>query len=250
MSVVSTPAVLLRSFEYSETSRVLKLYTKDLGLVSVMAKGIRRDGARGQGGLDTFSRGELTAYVRPTRDLQTFKEFALEEAGASLGKDVLRFAGASLLAEIILLHAATDPNPRVFERLTDALRRMEVEPHATIVGAVLAEGWTLVTTLGYEPQVEGCVQCGRVLGPSEVARFDLSAGGLRCSDCATDGSGPRVGPGARRQLMDLLRATVPEELGKPRAHLRLLHDFVIYHISGSKPLKAFRVFNSVAGLEE
>ena len=81
MSVVSTPAVLLRSFNYSETSRVLRLYTKDLGLVSVMAKGVRRRGARGHGALDTFSRGELTAYVRPTRDLQTFKEFAVEEAG-------------------------------------------------------------------------------------------------------------------------------------------------------------------------
>ena len=131
-----------------------------------------------------------------------------------------------------------------------ALRRMEVEPRPTIVGAVLAEGWSLVTALGYEPQIEGCVQCGRVLGASEVARFDLSAGGLRCSDCATDDSGPRVGPGARRQLSDLLRATVPEDLGKPRAHLRLLHDFVIYHVSGSKPLKTFRVFSSVAGLEE
>ena len=81
MSVVSTPAVLLRSFNYSETSRILKLYTKDLGLVSVMAKGIRRGGSRGQASPDTFSRGELTAYVRPTRELQTFKEFSVEEAG-------------------------------------------------------------------------------------------------------------------------------------------------------------------------
>ena len=104
MSVVSTPAVLPRSFNYSETSRVLRLYTKDLGLVSVMAKGVRRSGARGQSGLDTFSRGELTAYVRPTRDLQTFKEFAVEEAGGSLGRDVLRFAGASVLAKCVRDH--------------------------------------------------------------------------------------------------------------------------------------------------
>jgi DNA repair protein RecO (recombination protein O) len=250
MSVVSTPAVLLRSFNYSETSRVLRLYTKDLGLVSVMAKGIRRGGARGQGGLETFSRGELTAYVRPTRDLQTFKEFAVEETGASLGKDVLRFAGASVLAEIVLLHAGSDPSPQIFERLTNALRRIEAEPRAGIVGAVLAEGWLLVTTLGYEPQIDLCVQCGRALIDSEVARFDFSAGGVRCSDCAFDHSGPLVGPGARQQVAALLQGTAPEELGKPRAHLRLLHDFVTYHISGSSPLKAFRVFGTLAGFDE
>ena len=250
MSVVSTPAVLLRSFNYSETSRVLRLYTKDLGLVSVMAKGIRRTGARGQGGIDTFSRGELTAYVRPTRDLQTFKEFAVEEAGASLGRDVLRFAGASVLAEIVLLNAGPDPSPPVFERLTNALRRIEAEPRAGIVGAVLAEGWLLVTTLGYEPQIDLCVHCGRALGNSEVSRFDFSAGGARCSDCAFDHSGPLVGPGARQQLAALLHGTTPEALGKPRAHLQLLHDFVTYHISGSNPLKAFRVFGALAGFDE
>jgi len=48
----------------------------------------------------------------------------------------------------------------------------------------------------------------------------------------------------------LLQGTVPEALGKPRAHLRLLHDFVTYHISGSKPLKTFKIFGSVAGLDE
>ena len=250
MSVVSTPAVLLRSFNYSETSRILRLYTKDLGLVSVMAKGIRRVGARGQAGLDTFSRGELIAYVRTTRDLQTFKEFSVEEAGAPLGRDVLRFAGASVLAEIVLLHASPDPSPQVFERFTNALRRIEAEPRAGIIGAVLAEGWTLVTALGYEPQIDRCVHCSRVPGASEVLRFDFSAGGVRCSDCASDHSGPRVGPGARRQLAALLRGTAPENLGKPRAHMRLLHDFVTYHISGSKPLKAFRVFGSIAGLDE
>ena len=250
MSVVSTPAVLLRSFNYSETSRVLRLYTKDLGLVSVMAKGVRRAGARGHGGLDTFSRGELTAYLRPTRDLQTFKEFAVEEAGGSLARDVLRFAGASVLAEIVLLHAGPDPSPQVFERLTNALRRIDAVPREGIIGAVLAEGWMLVTTLGYEPQIELCVHCGRTLGATEVLRFDFSAGGVRCSDCASDHSGPRVGPGARQQLAALLQGTAPEALGKPRAHLRLLHDFVTYHISGSKPLKTFRIFGSLAGLDE
>ena len=250
MSVVSTPAVLLRSFDYSETSRVLKLYTRDEGLVSVMAKGVRRSGARGQGGLDTFSRGELTAYIRPTRDLQTFKEFAVDEAGASLGKDVLRFAGASLVSEIVLLHAAPDPSPQVFACLTGALRRIEAEPRAGIVGAVLAEAWTLVNTLGYEPQIDHCVACGKVLGASEVSRFDFSAGGARCSDCASDHSGPLLGPGAREQLGELLQGTAPATLGKPRAHLRLLHDFVTCHVSGSKPLKTFRVFGAIAGFDE
>ena len=59
-----------------------------------------------------------------------------------------------------------------------------------------------------------------------------------------------MGPGARQQLAALIQGTPPEVLRKPKAHLRLLHDFVAYHISGSKPLKAFRVFSSLAGLDQ
>ena len=108
----------------------------------------------------------------------------------------------------------------------------------------------LVTTLGYEPQIVGCIECGRTFGATEVLRFDFSGGGVRCSDCASDHAGPRVGPGARQQLAALLQGVVPETLGKPRAHLRLLHDFVIFHISGSKPLKTFEIFGSLVGVDE
>ena len=93
MSVVSTPAVLLRSFNYSETSRVLRLYTKDLGLVSVMAKGIRRAGAHGQGGIDTFSRGG-PATSRPSRSSRSKKRVRLSVETCS-GSPVPRYSRRS-----------------------------------------------------------------------------------------------------------------------------------------------------------
>ena len=60
MSLVSTPAILLRSFPYSETSTVLKFYSLELGVTGVMAKGARRSQSKGRSALATFSEGVLT----------------------------------------------------------------------------------------------------------------------------------------------------------------------------------------------
>ena len=249
MSVVTTPAVLLRSFNYSETSRILRLYTLDHGLVGVMAKGIRKGGGQGRGGLETFSQGDLTMYMRPTRDLQTFKEFSLRESGKGLGRDVLRFAAASVLAEFVLIHAGSEPSPEVFERLTSGLRRIEQVERDHVLAALMNEGWMLVAALGYEPQLDPCVHCENALTDSDLGRFDFGAGGVRCPDCAVDIAGPMIGPGAREQLAALVQGPTDLPITKPKAHLQLLHDFTLYHVSGSKALQSFRFLASVARLD-
>lgn len=249
MSVVTTPAVLLRSFNYSETSRVLRLYTLDLGLVGVMAKGIRKGGGQGRNGLETFSQGDLTLYVRPTRDLQTFKEFSLRESGRGLGRDVLRFAAASVLAELVLVHAGSEPSPLVFQRLTTGLSRIEQAERDEVLVVLMNEGWMLVAALGYQPQLDPCVECGNALLDSDLGRFDFAAGGVRCPNCAVDIAGPLIGPGARAQLGALIEAPTDLSITKPKAHLQLLHDFTVYHVSESKALQSFRFLASVARLD-
>ena len=246
MTVVTTPAVLLRSYNYGETSRILRLYTPDLGLVGVMAKGVRRGGREGGSGLGTFARGELTVYVRPTRDLQTFKEFSLCEAGRGLGRDVLRFAAASVLGDLVLAHAGSDPNPRIYEHVTRGLGRLEHVAGSDVIRVLLNEGWMLVRAMGYEPHLEGCVRCGQGLGAADLGRFDFEAGGVRCPSCSAEAAGPLLGAGARSQLRTLLAGPTLARVTKPRAHLQLLHDFALYHLSAAKPLQSFRFLASVA----
>jgi DNA repair protein RecO (recombination protein O) len=239
MSVVTTPAVLLRAYNYSETSQVLRFHTPAYGIVGVMAKGVRRTSGKGSGGLETFGLGRLTFYHKTTRDLQTLREFAPERAHRGLAANVTRFAGASILAELVLEHAGSDANPELFERVASGLAAIEVAPESALLAAVLVRAWGIVGALGYAPQLDPCVQCGRSLGEEDIGRFDFGAGGVRCPDCAGDIGGPRVGPVARLQLAELFSGRPSDDLRKPRAQLRLLSDFVTYHVSDGKPLQSF-----------
>jgi len=143
-----------------------------------------------------------------------------------------------VLAEVVLRHAGQEGNPNLYDRLAGALRRLAGGGDDP-VGEVLAEAWGIVDALGYRPEVGGCVSCGRVLDGAEMGRFDFSAGGIRCDDCMRDDGGPRLGVGARAQLAALVSGTVPSPLRRPRAHVKLLNDFVTYHISEGRPLQSF-----------
>ncbi len=240
MTLVTSRGVLLRSFPYSETSRILRFYTDSMGQVGVMARGARAGSGKVGSGLDTFAEGTLMLHVKHTRDLQTLQDFAPTHRRRPLGGDVRRFGGASVLAEIVLKHAGEDANPALFEALSIGLDRLSDVPSDHVIGTLLREGWSLVSTLGYRPVLETCVECGSAPGDA-MTRFDFAAGGIRCASCSDVQSGPRLGPGARAQLIALLEGGELPVLERPRAHLRLLADFVTYHVSDGRPLGSFEV---------
>lgn len=236
MAPVSTRAIVLRGHDYGESSRILRFYTETFGLLSVVAHGVRGRTGKGSGAVASFTSGELTAYVRPSRELHTMKDFAGTRTRVGLARDTLRFAGASVAAELVLSHAEQEPHEGFFDALDSALDAIDAADGPNVPSAVLTGLWTLVDALGFAPQVDQCVRCGTPLGSDEVGRFDVVAGGVRCATCADTVTGPRIGPLARAQLADMLRGTAPA-LTHARQHFTLVSDFLEYHVV-SKPLKS------------
>lgn len=238
MSAVSTPAVLLRVIPYRETSQILWFFTETHGRMNVIAKGTRRSRSGLAGALQLFSRGTLTAHVRGNRDLQTFGDFDLDRSGAPIGSSVFKYAGALVLAEIVLRHTGEAPSEDLFARIDGALAWIADAPEEEVVGRTLARAWGLVDALGYRPYLDRCPSCGVELNDDEMGRLDYIAGGVLCERCGAESEGPRLGPGARAQLTELLTGGVPENLSHLGAHLQLLHDFVLVHLGSDRPLES------------
>ncbi len=245
MAPVTTRAVLLRAYPYGETSRILRFYTDGHGLLGVMARGVRTSTGKGGTTLTTFASGDLTVYMKAHRDLQTMSDFACTRLRTGLGGDVLRFAGASAVAELVLSHAdAEEPHPDLFLALESALDALAEVEREDVPTACLAGLWRVVEAFGFAPQLDPCVRCGHPIGAEDVGRFDFAAGGLRCAACSEGAAGPRVGPGARAQLERLLSGDLAQPITHGRAHLSVLSDFVAYHVA-SKPLKSLPFLGDV-----
>src|SRR5690625_4419173 len=136
MPPVSTESVILRAHPYSETSKILRLLTREHGHLSVIARGARRPKSKYGAILDPFTIGRATFYLREGRDLHTLTDFDLIRTGRGLGLDLTRFGIAALLAEIVLRTWAGEPAPDLYDQAASALTRLE-----KVSGAV-ARVWT------------------------------------------------------------------------------------------------------------
>ena len=226
---MTADALVLQAFAYGETSKILRLLTRTHGVQSVIAKGALRPRSRFGGILEPFTEGTASFYHRESRELHTLSGFELQRSQQALGRDLLRFGGASLIAEIVIRTASEEPAPELFDAVRDALHRIrEAEPDV-LESVLLAQAWSIVALLGFAPVLDECVSCGRDLDPAEDASFDYAAGGVRCSDCARLMRGHTVPAAARAALRSLVQGE-PVALDRTEGHWKLLSRYLDHHV--------------------
>ena len=238
MPQVTTGALILQVFEYGETSRILRLLTTTHGVQSAIAKGVRRPRSQFAGLMEPFAEGVATLYIKESRDLQTLAGFELTRSRQALGRDLVRFAGASLIAEILLRTVGVEPNPELFELVTAALDRVEGSTPEATESVVLSEAWRLVASLGFAPGLDECLDCTREIAPDEDVSFDYAAGGIRCDDCAVGAPGRRIPARAVAALRAMLLGG-DVQIDRTQGHWWLLERFLDHHVLEGSTLRSF-----------
>jgi DNA repair protein RecO (recombination protein O) len=180
MSLVMTPAVVLRTYRYSETSKVVRLATRDLGVQSAIAKGALRPKSRFGAGLELLSEGMAQLYHRDSRELQTLAAFDVEQLRRELALDLGRFAAAAALAELMVQLAPPAPLPAAYDALIAGLDALVRVPLEDIDAAGLRALWGLLGVLGFEPSLRRCVRDGtQVEADGAPVVFSTADGGVR-----------------------------------------------------------------------
>src|SRR5262245_56569150 len=144
MPVLVTDAVVLHAFDYLETSRIVRLATREAGVQSVLARGARRSKGRFGSALDLFAGGVAEIHTRAGRDLQSLTSFEVTAPRTQLASDLRRFTAASAIAELMLRFAREDGGAELFEALVMALDVIGIVPPADSADVAMASAWTLV----------------------------------------------------------------------------------------------------------
>lgn len=250
MPLVATEAVVLHAAPYLESSRILRLATRDHGVVSVLGKGARKSQRRFGTALDLYAEGDAQFYTKPGRDLHTLGAFEVTRARIALGVDLDRFAAAAMVAELVLRFARDEADPGWYPALTAALDGLAASPPGQGREAGLAGAWGLVGALGFAPALDHCAHCGADLAADDAVRFSQPAGGALCDPCARLAGASRALPstarasvrawlahGERRGGGDAARPALDD--ATVRAHQRLLREFLREHLADGRPLRAF-----------
>ncbi|HEX6628807.1 MAG TPA: DNA repair protein RecO [Gemmatimonadaceae bacterium] len=255
MSLLATDAIVLHAFDYLESSRIIRLLTRDAGVQSVLARGARKSRGRYGSALDLFAEGSAQIYVKPNRELHNLSSFELARARNALAFDIGRFTAASAIAELALRFGGEEANPSLYETVADSLDRLTRSSPATTVEDGLAGCWRIISVLGFTPELSSCALCHTPLRDADEAAFSHAAGGIVCPSCSRLAPiGRRIPATARKVIRAWLEeATFPPvaddraEVGQlaeneGRSHQRLLREFIGAHVGDDRPLRAFAVW--------
>ncbi|HEU5049682.1 MAG TPA: DNA repair protein RecO [Gemmatimonadales bacterium] len=241
MPAVTTPAVILATFRYSESSKIVRLATRDHGVQSAIAKGALRPRSRFGAALQLLSEGIAHLIVHEGRDLHLLTAFDVGRVPIGLARDLVRYATASALAEVMLRFAPSEPHPASYDALTDAFALLEEAPESGLEALGVRLLWQLVSVLGFAPALDECVRDGMPVPATGPLAFSTREGGALCARCAAQLEATRLPADARRALANLLdpAAELPA-LDAPHAaaHRRLAARFVRFHLAEGAELPA------------
>lgn len=245
MPLLATAAIVLHAFDYLESSRILRIVTREGGVRSVLAKGARRSSRRFGSAVDLFAQGSAQLYVKTGRDLDNLSAFDVERARPELAEDLGRFAGASAIAELTLRFGRDEADVTLFDAVASALDALAVAPAEQTLAATLAGAWHIVSELGFAPTLDLCADCHTSLGRAETVMFSHRAGGALCVRCGRLApTGRKLPAEARDMLRDFIEGRHPPMLddASARAHQRLLREFLAEHLTDGRPLRAMELW--------
>lgn len=178
--IQKTEGIVLRFYDYGDTSRIVVLLTRDFGKLKVMAKGAKGKRSPFAGRLELFQVLKIQFYHYPNRDLHTLKETEVIQMFPSFHEKLVAFAAANYLSELvqIAVHGENDEET-LYESLIIALRAVGEDGDWE-----LAVRWfetKVLQELGVMPQLRHCAVCQQAL--TESPRLSPTHHGLVCSGC-------------------------------------------------------------------
>ena len=178
----TTMALVLRGVDYKESDKILTLFTRELGKLTVSARGCRKRGSPLAAGCQLLCWSEMVLYDYNGR--WSVKEAATERQFRGVRDDLDKLALACYFAEVTELLAVEGlPNPELLSLMLNSLHALDQmnKPLSLVKAAFELKAMCLA---GYEPLLEGCAVCG--CDPSEELRFHLKEGVLHCARCRAE----------------------------------------------------------------
>jgi DNA repair protein RecO (recombination protein O) len=124
--ITRTEAVVLRGLDYGETSRIVTLFTREKGKISVIAKGARKTKSSFGSTLQPMAYTQVVFYYKPTRTLQVLTESSHVEAFHRLNRSLDRITIGLRVVELVdALLEEEDPQPRAFTLTLQVLQALD-----------------------------------------------------------------------------------------------------------------------------
>ena len=226
-------ALVIRGTDYSETSKIATLWTREFGKIRAIAKGGRRLRSNFDNAFDLLTVCHVN-YIRKAGGLDLLTEAQVAERFAHLRSDLPALYVGYYLAELLDATQDYDPHPGLFDA-TLALLRALADAGTDRPAGVAAFELVWLRELGYSPQLEVCAACETPLAGGARMGFSPAAGGVVCQGCLTGVRDHQALSSAAWAALKRLNAGDAAALGAETREVRQALGRTVSYVLGRRP---------------
>lgn len=245
--MIRTEGIVLNEMRYKDTSKIIKVYTKEYGKISIMARGAYRPKSKIIANTQPFSYNEYELHRG--KNFFYLNQGSLIDSFYSIREKMERVAYGYYMLELIEKSLPEEQeHEKLFLLLKKGLKLLE-KLDKDFIKFIISYELKFISFLGYKPYLQGCVICGRI--QDKNIKFNIENGGVICSDCfhKVPFSFP-MEEGVYKAVHDFLYSTLDDshKIKLPHKLLYKLHDVLVQYILYNIDRKKFNTLNLMESL--
>ena len=177
MKIESIEGIIISDTNYSESSKILNVITKEHGLIGIMSKGCRNMKSKLRGVSRKLVHGTFHIYYKPN-GVSTLIGVDVINSYSKTTMDLEKIYYASFILDLTNQVLRQTESEDIFELLRDTLIKIEEGLNPIALTNILE--LKLLDYLGVAPNIDSCSHCG---SDKQIVTLSSDAGGYICRNC-------------------------------------------------------------------
>lgn len=171
---------VLREFKYKESSKIIDVFTQELGKISIMAKGVLKGKNTNLSSTQRFVKANFNLY-KSSNDFYGIKEASLIQSYSKSNKsfDIILYKVA--ICDLLLRTIDQTQNEIVFNLLDSSFEAFE-KSSKNRINIFLAFLLKYISFSGFKPNLGFCGSCGKKIEGKDIY-FSKELSSVVCQDC-------------------------------------------------------------------
>lgn len=179
MKIISVEGIVVSSTPYKESSKILNIFTKDMGIIGCMSKGCKSLKSKLRLTSEKFAYGVFHMYYKEN-GLSTLIDGDIKDYLINTKSDIIKISYLTYICELSVNVYKESENEEIYPLMINAIKKIEEGHDPKIITNILELQY--LSYIGINLDLDGCVKCGN----KKVVTLSMSRGGYICANCRTN----------------------------------------------------------------
>ena len=177
--IIDVEGIIINTKNYSDTSKIVDIFTKEYGIIGVMAKGCKSLKSNLRSVTDKLTYAKFTIFYKKDK-LSILSEASIINNFSNIKKDIEKISYASFLIDLTNQVYKQSEDTDLYDLLISSLIKINDNFNPLIITNIIELKY--LNYLGVMPNLEGCSICGA----KNVITLSSDKGGYLCKRCHTN----------------------------------------------------------------